>query len=86
MFDEQQAKVKLKEYICCELLEKPDYILGENEALITGGLLDSYSLVQIAVFMEDAFNVYLPDTEFTVDSMDTVTMMIDRVKKEVVGS
>jgi len=34
--------------------------------LLTSGLIDSFSVAQIGVFVEVTFGVYIPDTDLTV--------------------
>lgn len=77
--DRATIQTVLKRYICEDLLRRPDYPLGEDEPLITGGLIDSFSLAQIGVFVEKTFNVYIPDTELTVDEFDTLEQMATQV-------
>lgn len=72
----------LRSYICQELLRNPTYPLLDDEPLITGGLIDSFALVQLAVFIEDTFEVYIPDTDFTVENMDTLIRMANRISQE----
>lgn len=77
--DRTEVKSKLKEFICGDLLNNPDYPLKDSQPLITGGLIDSFSLAQVGVFVEDEFGVYIPDTGLTVKNMDTLEMMADTV-------
>ena len=70
---------QMSRYICTELLNRPDYQLTEHQKLISGGVIDSFSLAQIGVYIEDAFGVYLPDTELTVASMDSLSQIADRI-------
>jgi acyl carrier protein len=77
--DESEIKDRLRIFILSELLNNPDYPLADDEPLITGGLIDSFSLAQIGVFVEDAFGVYIPDTDLTVENMDTLAQMAARV-------
>ena len=74
-----EIRDRLHEFICTELLGRPDYKLADDDPLITGGLIDSFALAQIGVFVEDAFNVYIPDMDLTVANMDTLNQMVDRV-------
>lgn len=74
-----EIKSKLREYILQTLLRNPSYDLGDDEPLITGGLMDSFSLAQVGVFVEDAFGVYIPDTDLTVANMNTLNQMVARV-------
>lgn len=77
--DRNEVMTKLKAYICSELLNNADYPITVDQPLITGGLMDSFSLAQIGVFVEDAFGVYIPDTDLTVNNMDTLNLMTDEV-------
>lgn len=77
-----EIKDKLGQFICHELLGNPDYNIDDQEPLITGGLIDSFSLAQIGVFIEDAFDVYIPDTDLTVANMDTLNQMVERIIAE----
>lgn len=77
--DAPQIRDRLRDFVRNELLRKPDYPLADDEALITGGLIDSFSLAQVGVFVEDAFGVYLADTDLTVANMDTIERMVSCV-------
>lgn len=81
--DEATVKAKLKEFVCTELLGNAGYPLRYDEPLITGGLIDSFSLAQVGVFVEDTFNVYIPDTDLTVEAMDTIDLMAARIMREL---
>jgi len=75
--DRDVIKAQLREYIRKELLRDADYPLRDEEPLITGGMIDSFAIAQIGVFVETQFNLYLPDTELTVDNMDTLNQMVE---------
>lgn len=77
--DETQIKEKLKKFICSEIINNPEYPLKDDEALITSGLMDSFSLAQVGVFAEIEFNVYIPDPELTVDNMNTINDMSAKI-------
>jgi acyl carrier protein len=77
--DRKEVITKLRVFICTELLNNADYPIKDDQALITSGLMDSFSLAQVGVFVEDAFGVYIPDTDLTVKNMDTLNLMADVV-------
>jgi acyl carrier protein len=77
--DPSEIREKMRTYICSDLLGRVDYPLADDEPLITGGLIDSFSLAQIGVFVEEAFDVYIPDTDLTVAEMDTLDQMVARI-------
>lgn len=77
------VKAELKTFICTELIGDPEYPLQYDEAIITGGLIDSFSLAQVGVFVEDTWDVYIPDTDLTVEAMDSIDLMAARVMREI---
>jgi len=46
---------------------------------MSGGLIDSFSVAYIAVFIEQTWGVYIPDPELTVENMDTLDLIAARV-------
>ena len=77
--DKKAVLKKLREFIITELMQNPDYDLKEGEKLFSNGVLDSFAIAQIGVFVETDFDLYIPDAELTVENMDTVGMMADSV-------
>jgi acyl carrier protein len=47
--------------------------------MISGGLIDSFSLAYVGVFIEEEFGVYIPDNDLTVSKMDTLNQMAARI-------
>ncbi len=77
--DEAAARAKLREYITRELIRDERYPLADDEGIITNGLMDSFSLAELAVYIEQEFNVYIPDPDLTVEKMDTLDQIVARV-------
>jgi acyl carrier protein len=77
-----EIKERLRAYICNEILKNKDYSLKDDESLITGGLIDSFSLVHVAVFIEREIGVKIPDTDLTVETMDTINLMTAQILLE----
>lgn len=63
---------ELKDFITRELMRDQDYPLKDDESLIEGGLIDSFSLVELQIFIEQHFGVYIEDTELTAEAIDSV--------------
>jgi len=73
---------RIRAFILNDILRNPDFPLTDDEPLITGGLIDSHALVEIAVFLEREFDVVVPDTELTPEHLDSVADMAQRVRRE----
>jgi len=79
----EEVTTKLKNFICTELLQNPEYPLTEEEPLFSSGAIDSFAMAQVGVFIEIEFDVFIPDPDLTVDSMDTLKQMVDRVGQDL---
>jgi len=77
--DRVEVIAQLRQFICTEIVKNPGLELLDDEPLITGGIIDSFSLAYIAVFIESAFGVMIYDTELTTQNMDTLVQMANRV-------
>ncbi len=65
----------LKQYITRELLKQPNYSIAPDEALISSGLINSFSLVDLALYIEDTYGVRIDDTELNADTFDSLSQL-----------
>lgn len=79
--DESTIRESLRAYIARELIRDESYSIANDEGIITGGLIDSFALAELAVYIEQAFDVYIPDPDLTVAKMDTLDQIVARVLK-----
>jgi len=77
--DKAHLKAELREFICSDLMQQPGYPLADDEPMMSGGLIDSFCIAYIGVFIEERFQVYIPDTDLTVECMDTLDLIAARV-------
>jgi len=63
----------LNHFLVTQILKQPGKVLLPDEKLITSGMIDSFSLVDLSIFVEDTFGVHIADTELNADSFDTLT-------------
>jgi acyl carrier protein len=66
---------QLEQHIAAKVLRQPARRIVAGEALITSGLLSSLQLVDIALYVEDAFGVRIEDTELTSSFFDTLEQL-----------
>lgn len=69
---ESEVLPVLTKYIAEEILKQPNRSLAPEQKLISSGLVDSFSLVDLALFIEDTFAVHIDDTELTAQTFDTL--------------
>lgn len=70
----------IKQYICEEILKDAQYPLQDDQALLTGGLIDSFYFIQIALFIEEKFGIEIPDEQLTVENMDSLSKIVQHVQ------
>ena len=66
---------KLAVYITSDILKQPKRSLRPDESIIASGLIDSFSLVDLGLFIEDNFGVRIDDTELNADTFDTLEQL-----------
>ena len=70
---------KIKTYLKEEILQQPDRNIEPDEPLISSGLIDSFSLVDVALFVEDNYSVQIDDTELNADTFDTLNELSELI-------
>ncbi len=66
---------QLARYIAAEILKQPNRTIAPDEPLLTSGLIDSFHLVDLALFVEDNFGVHLDDTELNASTFDSLNQL-----------
>ena len=67
---------KLSEYLSKEILKQPNRTINPEEALLSSGLIDSFHLVDLALFVEDNFGVRIDDSELNASTFDTMEGLV----------
>ncbi len=65
----------LEKLIVTKILKQPARHIGPDEALISSGLIDSFSLVDLALLVEDEFGVRIQDTELNAQCFDNLNQL-----------
>jgi acyl carrier protein len=66
---------RLYTYITDQLLNQPRLVLTPDTKLITSGLVDSFHLVDLSLFIEDEYGVRIADTELNSQVFDTLEQL-----------
>ena len=65
----------LAKFIAEKILKQPNKVITADEAIISSGLIDSFSLMDLALFIEDTFNIRIEDTELNADTFDNINKL-----------
>ena len=72
----------LIEYIQVNILKRPKFELGPNDPIISTGLVDSFHLVDLSIFIEEKFGVRIDDTELNAEAFDSVTQLAKLIRNK----
>jgi acyl carrier protein len=73
----------LAKHIAEKIIKQPSRVITAEEPIISSGLIDSFSLMDLALYVEDTFGVRIDDTELnasTFDSLDQLASLIQSRK------
>ena len=77
-----ELKKAVRDYVAKEYLEDgDDREVREDTPLITGGIVDSFSMVSLKRFLERKYSIQIPDAQATPQAFDTVNSIADLVRK-----
>ena len=65
----------LEKYVATQILKQPGRSISADEPLISSGLIDSFSLMDMALFVEDTFGVRIEDTELNASTFDNLNQL-----------
>ncbi len=71
---------KLAGYIATEFLKQPGRLINPDESLLSSGLIDSFHLVDLSLFVENNFGVRIDDTELNASSFDNLNQLTAFIK------
>lgn len=76
------VKDTILEYVKNEYLEEgSDEEINYDTPLISGGIVDSFSMVSLKVFLETKFNIQIPDAKASPEAFDSVNNIVNLLKE-----
>jgi acyl carrier protein len=73
----------IREYVTKEYLEADSDPLNNDTPLISGGIVDSFSMVSLKRFLENRYKILIPDDEATPEAFDSVNKIAKLVEEFV---
>jgi len=74
---------KIIEYIRDEYLEDESMELKSDTPLISSGIVDSFSMVSLKMYLEDEYGIKMSDDEASTQAFDTVNNIVALVKRKL---
>jgi acyl carrier protein len=70
----------LQRQIASEYLNMSPEELPPDYPLVSNGMIDSFNLVDLALFVEEQFHVHIEDTELNADVFDSIDQLAALIK------
>ena len=78
----EDAKKLIIEYVKKEYLdEDSDQEVTEDTKLISSGIVDSFSMVSLKMFLEKKFQIKIPDEKATPEAFDSVNDIVTLLRE-----
>ena len=77
----EEMKGVILEYVTEEYLDDDDDELTFDSPLISGGIVDSFSMVSLKRFLEMRYKISIPDADATPEAFDSVNKITDLVTR-----
>ncbi|MEI6455802.1 MAG: acyl carrier protein [bacterium] len=76
----EEMKDIIKDYVIREYVED-DTVVTYDTPLISGGIVDSFSMVSLKRFLENKYQISIPDDKATPEAFDSVNKIVVLVKE-----
>lgn len=78
----EDMKKLIIDYVKREYLEEDSGVeVTENTKLISSGIVDSFSMVSLKMFLEKKFSIKIPDEKATPEAFDSVNNIMVLIKE-----
>jgi acyl carrier protein len=79
----EDMKGIILDYVKKEYLEDDSDPINFDTPLISGGIVDSFSMVSLKRFLENKYNIQIPDEQATPEAFDSVNKISSLVQEFV---
>lgn len=77
----EDIKKVVLDYVIDEYVEDDDEEITYDTPLISGGIVDSFSMVSLKRFLENKYDISIPDDDASPEAFDNVNSITELVKR-----
>jgi len=77
----EEMKDIVLNYVTKEYLDDEDEAITYDTRLISGGYVDSFSMVSLLVFLENRFNIKIPPSKASPEAFDSINKIVSLVSQ-----
>jgi acyl carrier protein len=78
----EELIAQLATKIAAEILKQPKRVIKPDEPLISSGLVDSFSLMDLSLLIENNFGVRIEDTELNAETFDSLEQLAKLIQSK----
>ena len=78
-----EIKDVILNYVIEEYLEDEDEEISYDTPLISGGIVDSFSMVSLKRFLENKYKISIPEDKATPNTFDSVNKIVELVQEYI---
>jgi acyl carrier protein len=82
----EAMREKIVQYIYDEYVEDESMEIGDDTPLISSGLVDSFSMVSLKMFLEEEYDIRMTDEEASTEAFDTVSRIMELVQRKLAAN
>jgi len=79
----EEMQEQILDFIRDEYVEDDSIDIDAETPLITSGLVDSFSMVSLKMFLEDQYEIKMTDEEASTEAFDTVQAIMELVQRKL---
>lgn len=73
----------LARQIAAKILNQPNRKIAATDPLLSTGVIDSFGLVDLAMLIEDEYQVRISDSELNADTFDTLDQLAALIRERM---
>ena len=81
--DEASITLTIKNFVVSNFLFGRDgNQLGNEESFIQKGIIDSTGILELSTFVEDTYQIKIPDDELIPDNFDSIQRLVQYIRRK----
>jgi acyl carrier protein len=81
----EQIQQQISEYITKELVWSEEVTIDQETPLIQEGIIDSIGLFRLVAFLEQTFDLVIPDEDLRAENFQTIRQIVEYVEQHLVS-
>jgi acyl carrier protein len=79
----QSIEQEIRQFITDNFLFGEEADLSNDDSLLEHGIIDSTGVLELVAFLEDRYEIQIPDSELVPTNLDSVSCLVQFVNRKV---